>query len=107
MDAFSTLSAAPLNALKPLAAAPTAAAGATADKLKATAQKFETSFLSVMLGAMFEGVSTAAPFGGGAGEEAFRSFLTEEMAKGITQRGGVGISAAVQREMMRMQGAHA
>ena len=106
MDALSILSAAPLDALKPPAVAPTAAAGATADKLKSTAQKFESSFLSVMLGAMFEGVSTAAPFGGGAGEEAFRSFLTEEMAKGITKHGGVGLSPVIQREMMRMQGAH-
>ena len=107
MNALSALTAAPLDALKPLAAAPVAAAGASADKIKATAQKFESSFLSVMLGSMFEGVSTAAPFGGGAGEEAFRSFLTEEMAKGITRRGGVGLSATIQREMMKMQGAHA
>lgn len=104
---LTSLAAAPLDAIKPLAAAPAAAAGATADKLKATAQKFESSFLSVMLGAMFEGVSTAAPFGGAEGEAAFRSFLTEEMSKGITRRGGIGISAVVQREMMKLQGAHA
>ena len=107
MDATSAFATAvPLDALKPLAAAPTAGAGASADKIKATAQKFEASFLSVMMGAMFEGVSTSAPFGGGEGEAAFRSFLTEEMAKSVVKHGGIGISSVVQGEMLKMQGAH-
>ena len=60
-----------------------------------------------MLGQMFEGTDTAAPFGGGPGEAMFKSFLTEAMAKKMTDAGGVGISAAVQREMLKMQGLHA
>jgi Rod binding domain-containing protein len=95
-----------LDVLKPAVAAPVAGAGRSPDEIKAVATKFEASFLSVMIGAMFEGVSTEAPFGGGEGEQAFRSFLTEAMAKGVAKRGGVGLSAAVQREMLKMQGAH-
>ena len=107
MDFASTLTTtAPLDAIKPLAAAPSGLAGASAEKIAATAKKFEASFLQVMIGSMFEGVSTSAPFGGGQGEAAFRSFLTEEMAKGVARRGGVGLSAAVQREMLKMQSAH-
>jgi peptidoglycan hydrolase FlgJ len=75
-------------------------------QIKQTAQKFETSFLSVMLGQMFEGTDTPAPFGGGPGEAMFKSFLTEAMAKKMTDNGGVGIAASVQREMLKMQGLH-
>ena len=57
-----------------------------------------------MLGTMFEGVSTSAPFGGGQGEEAFKSFLMDAFAKQMTKAGGVGITASVQREMLKMQG---
>lgn len=102
----SSATAVPLDALQPAVSAPVAAARLTPDKVKSVAQKFEASFLSVMIGSMFEGVSTSAPFGGGEGEAAFRSFLTEEMAKGVAKHGGVGLSAAVQREMLRMQAAH-
>jgi Rod binding domain-containing protein len=73
-------------------------------QIKDTAQKFEASFLSSMLQQMFEGLDTAAPFGGGQGEAMFRSVLTEAMAKQMARRGGVGIAAEVQREMLKMQG---
>jgi flagellar protein FlgJ len=107
MDVSSALSTAPLDAIKPLAAAPSAASDQSADKIASTAKKFEASFLSVMIGQMFEGVSTSGAFGGGEGEQAFRSFLTEEMAKGVARRGGVGLAASVQREMLKIQAAHA
>jgi len=73
-------------------------------QIKQTAQKFEASFLSVMLQQMFEGTDTPAPFGGGPGEAMFKSFLSEAMANKITARGGVGLAASVQREMLKMQG---
>jgi Rod binding domain-containing protein len=72
--------------------------------IKKTAQDFETTFLSAMLAPMFEGVGAPAPFGGGAGEDAFKSFLTEAFAKQIATRGGVGVAAPVQREMLKLQG---
>lgn len=69
-----------------------------------TARDFEASFLSSMLSEMFEGTEVSAPFGGGEGETAFRSFLTDAMAKDMAKSGGVGVAASVQREMLRMQG---
>ncbi len=97
----------PLTALKPAAPAPpTPAQLATRAQIHKTAQAFESQFLSQMLGQMFEGVSTSAPFGGGAGEEAFKSFLMDAFAKQMTKAGGVGITASVQREMLKMQGLH-
>ena len=73
-------------------------------KIKETADKFEASFLSVMMQSMFEGVKTSEPFGGGQGEDMFKSLLTEAMAKEVAKSGGVGVSATVQREMLKMQG---
>ena len=84
-----------------------ASIGSQADKraaIAATAHTFEASFLSVMFGQMFEGVQTAAPFGGGEGEGAFRSFLTDAMGRAVARRGGVGLSKAVATEMLKMQG---
>ena len=73
-------------------------------KIGETAQKFEASFLSVMMQSMFEGVKTSEPFGGGQGEEMFKSLLTESMAKEVAKAGGVGLADTVQREMLKMQG---
>jgi flagellar protein FlgJ len=97
--------------VSPALLTPTTGAQSTAElakrgQIKQTAQKFESSFLSVMLGQMFEGTDTPAPFGGGPGEAMFKSFLTEAMAKKMTDAGGVGIAASVQREMLKMQGLH-
>ncbi len=73
-------------------------------EVRETAQKFEASFLSIMLQQMFEGVEVAAPFGGGPGETMFKSFMTEAMAKQVSQAGGIGIADTVAREMLKLQG---
>jgi flagellar protein FlgJ len=99
---------APLDALPPSLAgqAPPMSAAELAKRgqIKDSAQKFEASFLSSMLQQMFEGVDTSAPFGGGQGEEMFKSFLTEAMGKQMAKGGGIGLAAQVQREMLKMQG---
>jgi Rod binding domain-containing protein len=82
----------------------TAADLAKRKDITATAQNFESSFLSIMLQQMFEGVDTSAPFGGGPGEAMFKSFMTEAMANKMTKAGGIGVASAVQREMLKLQG---
>jgi len=82
---------------------PTAGTAASpADALK-TGQKFESMYLSEMLQPMFEGLKTDKVFGGGHGEEMFQSLAVNEYAKAMTASGGVGIAAAVQREILRLQ----
>ena len=83
-------------------ALPTADA-ATRARIHKTATDFEASFLQVMLGQMFDTVETGG-FGGGAGEGAFKSFLTENFAKSMAQQGGIGLSKQIAREMLKMQG---
>ena len=103
MADLTALSVSP-SLIQPTTGAQSATELAKRGQIKETAQKFETSFLSVMLGQMFEGADTPAPFGGGPGEAMFKSFLTEAMAKKMSAAGGVGVAASVQREMLKMQG---
>ncbi|HEX3915977.1 MAG TPA: rod-binding protein [Caulobacteraceae bacterium] len=87
------------------APAPTSAAElARRGQIHQTAQKFEASFLTSMVQTMFKSVSTSPPFGGGEGEDMWKSFLAEAMAKQMASRGGVGISNSVEREMLKLQG---
>ena len=95
---------APPALIAPGDGAQSAAELAKRGQIRQTAEKFEASFLSIMLQQMFEGAETAAPFGGGPGEKMFQSFMTEAMANKMVKTGGVGISASVQREMLKMQG---
>jgi flagellar protein FlgJ len=73
-------------------------------RAKDAAQKFEGQFLSFMLQQMFEGVKAEEPFGGGHGEEMFRSLMTEAMGKQMAKKGGIGLSDTIQREILKMQG---
>ena len=98
----------PVDFIKPIAPPPSAAALASEATKRAaiskTAKDYEARFLSSMLGNMFDGVETSAPFGGGEGEKAFKSFLMDAIGKKITQAGGIGVAASVQREMLKLQG---
>ncbi|RAK68456.1 rod-binding protein [Phenylobacterium kunshanense] len=93
--------------VSPALLTPTAQA-TTADlargKARDAAEKFESQFLSIMLQQMFQGVETDGPFGGGQGEEMFRSMMTEAMGKQMTKAGGIGLADTIQREILKMQG---
>jgi Rod binding domain-containing protein len=69
-----------------------------------TATNFEASFLTSMFETMFAAVPTDSVFGGGPGEEMWKSFLAEAMAKQTAQKGGIGVAASVQREILKLQG---
>lgn len=73
-------------------------------KSKDAAQRFESQFLAQMIGQMFQGIQTDGPFGGGFGEEMFRSVMTDAMAKEMTKAGGIGLADTVQRELLKLQG---
>ncbi len=83
----------------PPIAAPTGAGHAPAaqsDDAEAhkAAQAFEAAFLSEML--KYTGLNAKPEsFGGGAGEEAFASLLTDEYAKLLAERGGIGLSEQI------------
>jgi Rod binding domain-containing protein len=72
-------------------------------KISETAQSFEASFLSTMMQSMFAGVDAGA-FGGGEGENAFKSLLMDSFVKQTAKAGGLGISDQIGREMLKLQG---
>lgn len=73
------------------------------NKIREAAQEFEAVFLSQMLKPMFEGISSAPPFGGGQSEEMYRSLMMDEYGKSIAKAGGIGIADQVMREMIKLQ----
>lgn len=83
---------------------PTTTAELARSRAKDVAQRFEAQFLSAMLQPMFAGIETDGMFGGGHGEEMFRSVMTEAMGKEMAKAGGIGLADTVQREILKMQG---
>jgi peptidoglycan hydrolase FlgJ len=85
------------------ALAKTPAAFTAPPAIRKAAQEFEAMFVSEMLGHMFEGVGTDPMFGGGKGEEIFRSLLVNEYGRKVAEGPGIGISGQIQRMMIEMQ----
>ncbi|MFQ6017278.1 MAG: rod-binding protein [Kiloniellaceae bacterium] len=77
--------------------------GLQGPQLRRAAEEFEAVFLSRMLAPMFDALETDGLFGGGPGETLYRSLLVEEYGKAIARSGGIGIAAAVEREILRLQ----
>ncbi|MEO0388856.1 MAG: rod-binding protein [Pseudomonadota bacterium] len=71
----------------------------TATDLRTQAEALEASFLAEMLKAAGVGKPLAGFGGGGAGEDAFASFLTREYATLMAAEGGIGLSEAIFRAL--------
>lgn len=73
------------------------------EKIAGTAEEFEAMFIAEMMKPMFEGISTEAPFGGGKGEEVFRSFMLQEYGKITAKTGSIGITDSVKEHLIKLQ----
>jgi len=93
--AMAALSATDTKALDPKAAA-------RLGKIKDTANDFEAMFINSMFQQMFAHVGEG-PFGGGPGAKIWQSFLTDEYSKSFVKKGGIGLAAQVQRELLAQQ----
>lgn len=81
-----------------------AMSGKTKDSAIKAGKEFEAQFMSQMFQHMFEGIKTDGIFGGGNGEEMFRSLLTDEYGKMVANRGnGIGIGAQVTKMLLQHQ----
>ena len=74
-------------------------------KLKTTAQDFESVFLGTMFNQMTAGLKGDGPFGSTVGTGVWRSMLTDEYAKSFAKVGGIGLSNDVYRTMIMQQAA--
>ncbi len=72
-------------------------------RLWAQAQSFEVQFVNSMFQHMYDGVEGDGPFGNSAGVGPWRSFLTEEYAKGFVSAGGIGIAGEVYKSLLAHQ----
>jgi Rod binding domain-containing protein len=67
------------------------------------AEDFEAVPPPPIMGAMFEGIKTDGPFGGGPGESIFRSLMIDQYSKAVAKQGGFGLATAVKNELLHAQ----
>lgn len=78
----------------------------TASNLKQvqeTGQKFEAFFIGQMMEHMSAGIATDPTFGGGHGEDMWKSMMNQEYGKEIAKSGRLGIADQVVKSMLKMQ----
>jgi Rod binding domain-containing protein len=69
-----------------------------ATTMMAKSRELETAFLAEMLAHSGLG-EMQGPFGGGEGEEQFASFLRQEQARLMVEKGGIGLAELIFRSM--------
>ena len=67
------------------------------------ATQFEGFFVGQMMEHMMAGVDVNPEFGGGTGEETWRTMLNQEYGKQIAKSGKLGIADSVMKSMLRAQ----
>jgi flagellar protein FlgJ len=73
------------------------------NKVREAAEKFESFFIGQMMEHMKAGMETDPLFGGGPGEDMWKSMLNQEYGKEIAKTGRLGITEQVMQGMLRMQ----
>ena len=74
------------------------------ERIKKVSHEFEAVFLNNMFEEMFANIEEEeGPFGAGSGGSAWRSMRVEEMAKTVSNAGGIGLAQHVQRQLIAMQ----
>jgi Rod binding domain-containing protein len=101
MDATSSAQSAMFLAQQP--SLPVIKGGIDTAKAAGAAKEYESVFISQFLGSMFSGIKTDELTGGGQGEEMFRSMMVDQYAKSLTARGGFGLAAHMQTELLKHQ----
>ncbi|WEJ59969.1 rod-binding protein [Devosia sp. FJ2-5-3] len=73
------------------------------NRLKKQAEDLEGVFLNLLTKEMFATVKSENGFGGGFGEETWRSMQAEQLANTMAQNGGLGIADQLLGDMIAMQ----
>ena len=73
------------------------------EKAREAAEDFEAMFLSIMLDFMWKGPNTDSLFGGGNGEQMFRSVMNQEYGKAMAKSGGIGLADTIYQEIIKLQ----
>ena len=72
-------------------------------RIRSQAEELEGVFLNTLTKEMFASIKSDENFGGGFGEETWRSMQAEQLANTIAQSGGVGIADDLMSQMIALQ----
>ncbi|HTM78571.1 MAG TPA: rod-binding protein [Devosia sp.] len=73
-------------------------------RLRKQAEDLEGVFLNTLTKEMFSSIKTdKSVFGGGFGEETWRSMQSEQLANSMAQNGGLGIADQMMGDLIAMQ----
>ena len=75
------------------------------EQLRNASEQLEANFIAEMLKAAKFG-EPLEHFGGGIGEEQFSSFLRDEHARALAERGGFGLAEAIFESLVRYEDAN-
>jgi peptidoglycan hydrolase FlgJ len=87
----------------PPVGATSAAADGNDPKLHRVAQRFEAMFLGEMIRLSRPKPDAASPFGSGAGEQLWGSFMNEALGKALAAEGGTGLAKQIEAALARAQ----
>jgi len=73
------------------------------ERLRQQAQELEGVFLHTLVKQMFSGIETDGAFGGGFGEETWRSMQAEQMAQSMAEVGGIGLADQILGDLLALQ----
>lgn len=92
--------------MEQLATSFTRSAASTANNygaMRAQAEELESVFINTLVGQMFSSIDTNGDFGGGYGEETWRSMQSEQFAASISRSGGVGLADQIMQNLIAAQ----
>lgn len=75
-------------------------------RLQKQAEDFEGVFLNLLTKEMFATAKSGNGFGGGFGEDTWRSMQAEQLANTMAQNGGLGIADQILGDMIALQEAN-
>ncbi|MBT4888268.1 MAG: hypothetical protein HON65_01780 [Rhodospirillales bacterium] len=101
MDAINTNEA--MLAYQNSRSTPVLTQGASMKQMRKVAEDFESFFLSQALQPMFANIEAAEPFGGGPGDDIWKSMQVDEYGKAIARSGGIGIADSIMKQMLQAQ----
>ncbi len=67
------------------------------------AEELEGVFLNTLMSQMFSSIKTDGMFGGGQGEDTWRSMQSEQYANLLAQNGGIGLADQIMADLLAIQ----
>lgn len=71
--------------------------------LRQQAEELEGVFLHTLVKQMFSEIRTDGDFGGGFGEETWRSMQAEQLAQSMAEAGGIGLADQIMGDLIALQ----